>query len=280
MERGEMDQILTEQAFQGSGACLTTECGVEMGQMLGVDALVMGTVGKIGKVHTVSVRLIDVATAEVLNSVVEDCTCPIEDVLAQVTPKIATRLSQAASDGTQSSLAIMSKPPGAQVLLDGKGVGTTPWTRSGIDPGTHRLEVSLDGYDAVTDTIDLPEGAALERTYTLGQFGEAEAKVSEPELDPKRRQLRRSVFAGIMTAAFSSLAIYCNIEVGKIADAQEEAYDRYSHAPAGADHNALWEEYQREVDKNPKAEELVGLRRASSVMAGLSGAGFVLSVVF
>ena len=67
LARGEMDEVLKEQGFQQTG-CVTSECAVEVGNMLGVQQMIGGSIGKVGNIYTVSARVIDVQTGEVLKS--------------------------------------------------------------------------------------------------------------------------------------------------------------------------------------------------------------------
>ena len=67
LERGKMDEVLKEQGFQQTG-CVTSECAVEIGNMLGVQQMVGGSIGKVGNIYTVSARIIDVETGKVLKS--------------------------------------------------------------------------------------------------------------------------------------------------------------------------------------------------------------------
>ena len=66
-----MDDILKEQGFQQTG-CATSECAVEVGNMLGVQQMIGGSIGKLGDMYTVSVRIIDVETGTVLNTANHD----------------------------------------------------------------------------------------------------------------------------------------------------------------------------------------------------------------
>lgn len=68
MERSQMDQILREQAFQQSGACDNNGCSVEMGKVLSVDRVLVGSVGRIGDSWALNLRLVKVETGEVLRS--------------------------------------------------------------------------------------------------------------------------------------------------------------------------------------------------------------------
>ena len=67
LERGKMDEVLKEQGFQQTG-CVTSECAVEVGNMLGVQQMIGGSIGKVGNIYTVSARVIDVETGKVLKS--------------------------------------------------------------------------------------------------------------------------------------------------------------------------------------------------------------------
>ena len=65
VERSKRDEILKEQGFQQSGACDQGACLVEAGQLLGVQKMVGGTIGKLGTMYAVELRVIDVKTGEI-----------------------------------------------------------------------------------------------------------------------------------------------------------------------------------------------------------------------
>ena len=75
LERGLMDDVLKEQGFQQSG-CVTSECAVEVGNM-----------------YTVSARIIDVGTGEVLKSANYDLIGGIEELLMNGMNQVASELS-------------------------------------------------------------------------------------------------------------------------------------------------------------------------------------------
>jgi len=63
MSREDQDSILKELAFQASGACDSTSCLVEMGQALGIEKMIGGSVGKLGKKYAITVKMIDIRTS-------------------------------------------------------------------------------------------------------------------------------------------------------------------------------------------------------------------------
>lgn len=80
MERGEMDAILKEQGFQQSGACDDKACMVEVGQLLGVERMVAGSIGMLGTVYLINLRIIEVGTGKLAATYSGECRCPIEDL--------------------------------------------------------------------------------------------------------------------------------------------------------------------------------------------------------
>ena len=57
------------------------------------------------------------------------------------------------------TLRIDADVPGANVFLDRKFLGTTPVEARGFEPGSHRLNVSAEGYDMYAETIEIPSSS-------------------------------------------------------------------------------------------------------------------------
>ena len=83
VERGQMNQILSEQDFQSTG-CTSDECAVEIGQMLGVTSMVAGSIGKIGSTYTIDLRTIDVSTGKITKSIIRDYRGEIDGLIAEM----------------------------------------------------------------------------------------------------------------------------------------------------------------------------------------------------
>jgi TolB-like protein len=65
IERSQMQEILKEQGFQQTG-CTSDACAVEIGQLIGVKNIVVGSVGAAGSYTVLSVRIIDVRTGNII----------------------------------------------------------------------------------------------------------------------------------------------------------------------------------------------------------------------
>jgi TolB-like protein len=71
LEREQMDEVLKEQGFQQSG-CVSDECLVEIGRLVGVEQMVGGSIGKIGQTYTLDLRIIDVSSGRIVKTVSHD----------------------------------------------------------------------------------------------------------------------------------------------------------------------------------------------------------------
>ena len=92
LERDVMDEILTEQGFQQSG-CTTSECIVEMGQIMNVEKIVAGTISKVGNTFSSSIRVIDISSGSIDKIISFDYTGPIDELLKRGMKKIAIDLA-------------------------------------------------------------------------------------------------------------------------------------------------------------------------------------------
>ncbi len=90
LERNNMEAVLKEQSFQRSG-CTTNECAVEVGKLLNVQQMVVGSVNKLGDKYYINVRMVDVGSGTIIKSVSEKCFA--EDELDAACKVIAKMLA-------------------------------------------------------------------------------------------------------------------------------------------------------------------------------------------
>jgi uncharacterized protein (TIGR02145 family) len=111
MERSQMQNILREQGFQESGACDISECAVQIGKILGIDLMIVGTIGKIGATHTISVRAVDISTSEVIASSRRSVKGEIDALLTESIHEVAVELVSAIA-----SESVVAPTPSAQAI--------------------------------------------------------------------------------------------------------------------------------------------------------------------
>ena len=67
IERKAVENIMQEQGLQQSG-CTTDECAAKVGQLLGVQFMISGSIGKMGKIFTIDTKMFSVETGETVRS--------------------------------------------------------------------------------------------------------------------------------------------------------------------------------------------------------------------
>ena len=188
MERSMMDQIMKEQGFQQSGNCDNSECMVEVGRILGVQNLVVGSVGKVGRIFMINVKIVDVNTGEVLKSLTETCECAIEQLLQETPPKVAQALDHEVRKGKAGTIAVNTEPQGAVVFLDQVSVGRTPWKSDLLDPGTYSLSLVLPDWKRIEKMVDVQteKQAAFALSLERSDDWIAARKAEEEQKAPSR----------------------------------------------------------------------------------------------
>ena len=90
VERSKIDDIIKEQKFQMSGC--VDDCLIELGKMLGANSVVIGSFGKVGNVYTISARMVDAESGEILQAISYDSDYNIGNLLKYGMKECAYRL--------------------------------------------------------------------------------------------------------------------------------------------------------------------------------------------
>ncbi len=109
LERQQMNAVLSEQGFQASGACSSTDCQVEIGELLGVELICTGSIGKLGNTFILTAKLIDVQTGAIVKSSNSTTKGYIDDLISISIPKVVSELTgkrkqKIKEDGSDNSL--------------------------------------------------------------------------------------------------------------------------------------------------------------------------------
>lgn len=67
IERTSMEKVLAEQKLQLTG-CTSTECAIEIGKLLNVKKIIIGTVSKLGNNYFITARIVNVETGKIESS--------------------------------------------------------------------------------------------------------------------------------------------------------------------------------------------------------------------
>ena len=123
MERTQMTAILREQGFQASMLdCSSTACALELGKLLSVRYLLVGSISQLGQVYTLNARLLDAQTGQIMQERFVDCRCSFEELLTTQAPRLASQLAQpvqhTAPPKTQALSPVEFKSPITAALLN------------------------------------------------------------------------------------------------------------------------------------------------------------------
>jgi len=147
MERNRMDVILSEQGFQQTGVCNSDQCIVQAGRLLGVTHMVAGSLGRIGELHTISLRLINVESGVIQSIVTDDYEGRLEDILTQALARIANKMAAEVERTDRDvfgsgSIEVSSMPTGGEIYIDDRSIPfKTPATIDSIKAGVHVIRV-------------------------------------------------------------------------------------------------------------------------------------------
>ena len=181
IERGQMMAILEEQDFQMTG-CTTDECAVEVGQLLGAELMLAGSIGKIGDTYTIDVRVIDIETGRITKTATYDVEGRIDEVLKEgmlaisniIAGKGVAPAPPAVVEPVKPVMGIfdiLSTPRGAMLRVDDEGKGNTPVSRLEVRGDTpHSVSLQLAGYHTLDTTLTVASGERLRFRFQLAQI--------------------------------------------------------------------------------------------------------------
>jgi TolB-like protein len=146
LERRSMGLILQEQGFQQSGACNTSECQVQVGQLLGVDRIITGTLTKVDKLYTLNLKMVDVGSGQNILSHALDIRGSLEDVMRGGCLEMA------------QIFAGLKKPTDSNVVLTAEKGSVWPWIIGGVAVvglGVGGVILYMNQDEGTTDEYDI-----------------------------------------------------------------------------------------------------------------------------
>jgi TolB-like protein len=94
VDRNRIKNILVEQGFQQTEACSEVECVVEAGKILKVEKMFVGVIGKIGRIYSVSIQVIDISTAQIQLNTSYQHDGNIEALVQEIIPDLAIQMAE------------------------------------------------------------------------------------------------------------------------------------------------------------------------------------------
>jgi hypothetical protein len=124
--------------------CDDASCLAEIGGALGVQKLLVGSVGKLAETFVINLVLMDVRKNTADNRVTETFKGE-DDQLIRATRRAVRELLGVGVAGT-GKLVVTASQTGAEVFIDGVKRGIAPASIDGLKPGQHKVRLSRDGF--------------------------------------------------------------------------------------------------------------------------------------
>ncbi|MBN1999638.1 PEGA domain-containing protein [candidate division KSB1 bacterium] len=155
IERNEIQRMMEEMALQISGA-VDSNTAKRIGEILGVEILVFGTVAKFGDLVETDIRLIDTETGEAL--LAESASSRSVEEIRSMVKNLARKIETRYLGRFLEELRITSTPAEATVYIDGTVIGQTPIVHN-LNKGHHKVIVLKRGYENWEKIITVVKGA-------------------------------------------------------------------------------------------------------------------------
>lgn len=130
-----------------------------------------------------------------------------------------------------TKLKVVSSPAGATVSLDNKVLGKTPLAEALVTAGKHQLRLELEGYEALSQEMDLKSGSTVPVAVTLKKASAAPSLVVEPMVPPTSQPGQQDAGARkwpVWTIVSGSAALaLAGVGIGMGLSSQS-AYEEYS----------------------------------------------------
>jgi len=279
VDRENMDQILKEQGLQVSD-CTSEECAVKIGQLLGVEKMVVGSIGKLGQVYMLNLQLLNVETGEIEKMVSDECPCMIEQLPKQIR-NLAQQISGPSLPPTTGGIKVSSSPIGATAFINENDAGKTPLSLTNLKPGDYQIKLVLEGYEPFKDKISIVVGKVNEKIITLKEIPkpspiEVPAKIQtekkKAEITPKslpanllsiNKKRKAANIASISGLGLAAVGVGAAVLFKMRSDSE---YKNYKNATLQVDMDRFW--------NKSESSQLI-----SNIGWGIAGTGLVTAAI-
>lgn len=101
LDRQAMETLLADQGFDLSDPCKNNYCALTLGQLLSVDDVILGNIGKIDKTYSIDVKIINIGSGSVLKDISTRHTVKQAVLFDKVIPELVQELVNTSTSSIQ-----------------------------------------------------------------------------------------------------------------------------------------------------------------------------------
>ena len=225
--------------------CEDASCIAEIGGALGVDRIVVGSLGKVGSQVLLDVRLMNIKRAEVESRVSRQLEG--EAGLVEAVRSAARELVGKILQAEAGTLVLEVSEEGAEILIDGTLIGTSPIAARQVAAGPHDLRLRKKGFVEWAKRVDIqPRAATSERAILVP------SRIFVEEYESGAVAYRAGAWATLglaVASAGGSVGLY--FAARSTADDNAAAHDAAQAAQVAGER----EEFDRQNDKIRETED-------------------------
>ena len=165
-------RALDWEASRQQAGCDDSKCLAEVGAALDATRIVSGSMDVLGDGYMITLSEIDAKTLEPLSRVQEQVkkdetalVASVKKMADELQRKAGVTVATSAARGFSAlagSIEVTSDPRGAQVLVAGELVGTTPTRFDNVAPGRHRVRLVRADYEPVDAEVPVFAGGSTQ----------------------------------------------------------------------------------------------------------------------
>lgn len=92
LDRQSMETMLADQGFDLNDPCRNNYCALTLGQLLSVDDVILGNIGKIDKTYSIDVKIINISSGSVLKDISTRHTVKQAALFKRIIPELVKEL--------------------------------------------------------------------------------------------------------------------------------------------------------------------------------------------
>ncbi len=173
------------------------------------------------------------------------------------------------------SLRIISDPDNAEILLDGRSLGITPFISDSIKEGNYKILITKQDYFPFERTIVVENDQ--NKVLNIALTSEESVRLAKDKKHKKNKKIRRIIF-GSISATFLASGIIAHNKLNSSLKSEEAALNDYNEFGLEQDeYDKLYENYEQYLNNT---NSLIKRRKIYYSICGIAGAGFIVSIPF